>query len=108
MEEGLSYKQVEAMLRRLRKIYPEITVVLASEKEYISMRNLPVTIELKARALKTEYDISLHKWKGARITTRVNQLKEEIKAVYRFDNTPGLDKALNEIIEKVLTKEGYR
>ena len=91
------------MLRRLRKNYPEITIVLASEKEYVSMRNLSYTVELKTRALKTEYDISLHKWKGVRINTRVNQLKEEIKAVYRFDNTPGLDKALNEIIEKVLT-----
>ena len=94
---------MEAMLRRLRKAFPEITIVLANEKEYVSMRNLSCIVSLKARALKTEHDISLRQWKGMRIATRVKQLKEEIKAIYRFDNTPGLDNALDEIIEEVLT-----
>lgn len=104
----MSYTQVEAMLRRLRKAHPEITIVLAEEKEYVSMRNLTCTVGLKARALKTEYDISLRHWRGGRTATRVKQLKEEIKTIYRFDDTPGLDNVLNEIIEEVLTEHGKR
>lgn len=102
----MSDKQLEIMLRRLRKEYPGFTIILPQEKEYVPMHKIDAKVRAKAHIIKIEYDVSLKKWKSTRLHTRVTQVKEDILIYYRFDDKPEVNEIIGIIIEEVLEMQG--
>lgn len=98
----MSDKQIETMLRRIRKQYPDITIIFPEEKTKLTPQNFKYSIQGKTAAIKAEVNAGVRQWNGKTLYSNVKQVKEIIYKEYHMEHLPETEDNLDAMIEEVL------
>lgn len=98
----MSDKQIEMMLRRIRKQCTSITIIFPEEKTKLTPANFKYSIQSKTAAIKAEISAGIRQWNGRTLYSNVKQIKEIIRRDYHMEYSSEVEDNLDAVIEEVL------
>ena len=90
------------MLRRIRRLHPDITIIFPEEKTQLTPQNFKSAIQGKTAIIKTEINTGMRQWDGNTLNAQVKQIKKIIRLEYHIIHSPETEDSFEAVIEEVL------